>query len=568
MAKQSKMKALVLAGCAAAALLSIPGGAPEWRGTQSKAVSSDGAGVLVIDLIDDTSAEDLESFRQRTGLKVKYSTPTSADEALVRVDVPDLAAALRAVRDDPLVEAAEPLVRMQASGYPDDPLWPKQWHMHAMGAPAGWRAGGGAGVKVAVLDTGVAKTPDLVDNGLEEGWSFVPREPSFIDEHGHGTHVAGTIAQTTHNGQGGVGVAPASTIMPYKVLGARGGGDSDRIAAAIDDAADRGADVINMSLGGGHSKVLHIAIEKAAARGVVVVVAAGNSGREGVHCPGHVPEALGVAALGPDGKPAPYSTFGKGVEIAAPGGDLRRPGGGVLQETVRPGQSPSFQAFQGTSMATPHVAGAVAVLKGMGLSGGAAARALMDSADASGHDTARYGVGRLSLDRAVSRVIWRHMLPRFVAAGLFAMMLVSLLSLGRTGPVLVIAACISTAGVFFLPLLPIPPHTVTHLLGRGVPDWPAALGMGFGDGWIWASAIVPAVLAFMLGLVRPLAPVVAGVCIAFGMRLLSGALGGDLMILETSWLNTTWLWGHGLLALAMAVAVMGAEHVRRQGASL
>ncbi|MCA9545953.1 MAG: S8 family serine peptidase, partial [Myxococcales bacterium] len=247
MNKATRAAALGLVGLGA--LWSIPGGEPAWRGTaQARAAEARGAGVLVVDLKDDTTAEELAAFEQRTGLDVDYSTATSADEGLVRVRVADLAGALAKVRADPLVEVAEPLVQMQALSYPNDPLYEKQWHLRAMGAPTGWRAGGGAGVRVAVLDTGVAKVGDLVANGLGEGWSFVPGEPGFEDEQGHGTHVAGTIAQTTDNGTGAAGVAPHAEIMPYKVLSARGSGDSDHIAAAIDDAADRGADVINLSL--------------------------------------------------------------------------------------------------------------------------------------------------------------------------------------------------------------------------------------------------------------------------------------------------------------------------------
>src|SRR5690606_26728751 len=113
-----------------------------------------------------------------------------------------------------------------------------------------------------------------------------------------------------------------------------GFGSSSWIAAGIDYAADNGADVINLSLGGAYSGVIHNAIKKAQKKGVIVVAAAGNSGKKGVSYPGALEETIGVSATGPDGTLAFYSSYGKGVDIAAPGGDKRVAGGGVLQDTI------------------------------------------------------------------------------------------------------------------------------------------------------------------------------------------------------------------------------------------
>ncbi|MFN9944852.1 MAG: S8 family serine peptidase, partial [bacterium] len=133
------------------------------------------------------------------------------------------------------------MVAYEALGYPDDPAWPRQWHLAQVGAPSGWRSGGGAGITVAVIDTGLRRVPDLDGARVLPGASFVAGEPDVTDLNGHGTHVAGTLAQVTHNGQGAAGMSPSITLLPLKALSGAGQGQSAWIAAAIDEAADQGA---------------------------------------------------------------------------------------------------------------------------------------------------------------------------------------------------------------------------------------------------------------------------------------------------------------------------------------
>src|SRR5690606_738793 len=145
-----------------------------------------------------------------------------------------------------------------------------QWHLDQIGMPEAWKLADADGVIVAVLDTGVAygdhgrfhQVPDLAGVPIVKPYNFVDNDPHAYDDHGHGTHVAGTIAQATHNGIGVAGVARKATIMPLKVLSARGSGSVAGIADAIRYAADEGAHVINMSLGGRFpSKVLEKAVK-------------------------------------------------------------------------------------------------------------------------------------------------------------------------------------------------------------------------------------------------------------------------------------------------------------------
>ena len=136
------------------------------------------------------------------------------------------------------------------SAFPNDACFKYQWHMNQIGMTDAWKRGNGKGAVVAVIDTGVTKVADLGDTKFVAGYNFVANTSDAADDHGHGTHVAGTIAQATNNRIGVAGVAYGATIMPLKVLSARGSGSVAGIAQAIRWAADHGANVINMSLGG------------------------------------------------------------------------------------------------------------------------------------------------------------------------------------------------------------------------------------------------------------------------------------------------------------------------------
>lgn len=537
-------------------------------------VAQPSPGVLLIDFVDGTSAAEIEAFEQKYGVDVDYVSPVSEDEALTSAKVANPAALVERLRGDPLVEAAEPSVKMEAFGYPNDPLWAQQWSMRMVGAAIGWRVGGGRGVRVAVVDTGVTRVEDLEGIPFGPGRSFVPGAKEPLDDHGHGTHVAGTIAQATHNGKGVTGVAPNATIMPYKVLSAAGGGTSEAVAAAIDEAADQGADVINLSLGGPYSKVVDLAVKKATARGVLVVAAAGNSGGRGLGFPGGLPESIGVASVGPDDQRAPYSSFGKGVEIAAPGGNTRIAGGGIIQDTVTPGkpEKHAYLAFQGTSMASPHVAGGLAVLLGLGLSPQAARDTLFASAaeaGAKGWDE-KYGYGRMDVEAAVKRALTRRNGVRFGIAALLAFGLALLIGVRSSqGIAMASAAAVTSGGLFFLAWLPVPIGFVSELAMRDLLSWPAVI---IGPDWahfpLWASALVPVLAAFSLGLVQRLAPWVAGVCVGFGVSLMHAAPARTIDPWWLSgWLDAAWLGVNGAACVVAAAAVLGAMKLTEEDPS-
>ena len=265
-----------------------------------------------------------------------------------------------------LIEYVEPNYVYSTLEAPNDPEYSKQWNLHNIHVEGAWELSKGDGVTVAIIDTGIAKVPDLQETAFVAGYDFVNSRQDATDDNGHGTHVAGIVAESTNNNYGMAGVAYKAKLMPLKVLGEDGSGTVANIAEAIRFAADNGADVINMSLGGtGDSETLKEAIDYAYQKNVVIVAAAGNSNQNASGYPARYPHVISVSALDSTGAKAPYSNFGAGVDIAAPGGSET---GRIIQETIDPvNKKPVFLELTGTSMASPHVAGVAALIKSVGV---------------------------------------------------------------------------------------------------------------------------------------------------------------------------------------------------------
>ncbi len=551
------------------------------------ASAPDAPGTLIVDLVDGATEADLQEIERILGADLDWTHPLSVDEALAQGHVADLDDAVAALLDHPMVEVVEPemvfnldpieladfgsaVADFDTVGFPNDPMYGKQWHLKEMGAPAGWSSTPrGRGVIVAVIDTGVTQVEDLKGTKVLTGKSFVPGFPSAKDDNGHGTHCAGTIAQTTNNGIGVAGVAPEATILPVKVLSKWGSGTSGWIASGIDYAVDEGADVISLSLGGGYSMVIHNAIRKARAKGVIVVAAAGNSGRKGVGYPGGLKETIGVSAVGPGGSPAPYTSWGKGVDIAAPGGDKRKSGGGVWQQTVRGGQE-VYAEFQGTSMATPHVAGAAAALLSTGsCNAECVERTLLKSAhsDKDGWDP-KLGHGRLDLGAAIASVgVAGSGAARFGLGALLALLIANLAGAtsgfrSRSAAV----GAVTAGGLFFLSYLPFVGGTmVVQYASTSVFAWPALL---FGAGWaefpLWLSAAVPLGVAATLGAHRETRALALGFAAGAAAYMLHGAATGSV---EPWWLpdaiGAGWMALNATACMLIAMAMAGAENLER-----
>jgi serine protease len=308
---------------------------------------------------------------------------------------------------DASIEYAEPDRIMTHAATPTDPRFTDQWHYYdAVGGlrlPTAWDISTGAGVVVAVIDTGYRPHADLAGQILP-GYDFISTAAIGNDGNGrdsdasdpgdgitagacgggqpfsdqpsswHGTHVAGTVAARTNNGAGVAGVAYNAKIVPVRVLGKCGGYTSD-IADAITWASGgtvsgvpanpNKARVLNLSLGGGGacSATMQNAVNGARARGAVVVAAAGNSAMDVRNAsPANCTGVIAVAATGRTGGRARYSNFGALVAVAAPGGD----GASGVLSTLNSGRSgplaDTYAVYQGTSMAAPHVAGVAALM--------------------------------------------------------------------------------------------------------------------------------------------------------------------------------------------------------------
>jgi len=282
---------------------------------------------------------------------------------------------------------AEPNYIAYTQMVPNDPYYKYQWHFDnpvygGIQMEKAWDIStGNPSVIVAIVDTGIAYedygkyclAPDLASTCFVAGYDFVNKDTHPNDDNRHGTHVAGTVAQSTNNNLGVAGVAFNTCLMPVKVLDSRGSGTYANIAKGIRFAADNGAKVINLSLGGTASNnTLREAVAYAYGKGVTIVAACGNNNKPTCLYPAAYDDyVIAVGATQYDETKAPYSNYGPSLDLVAPGGntslDQNKDGyaDGVLQQTFKNSWAVcdfAYYFFQGTSMATPHVVGTAALL--------------------------------------------------------------------------------------------------------------------------------------------------------------------------------------------------------------
>ncbi len=248
---------------------------------------------------------------------------------------------------------------------------------------------GAMGINVAVLDTGIAyrakgrsfrRSPDFSPGQFAGGYDFVEDDHMPLDENGHGTHVAGTIAEKTNNGIGLTGLAYRAKLIPVRVLDRNGSGKASDIARGIRYAVGRGADVINMSFNfscGKRVPSIEEELRNAFRKGVVAVASIGNLGSEGcVSPPATGPRVIGVGGTTEGGCLGSYSLTGKGIDVVAPGGGTPVPGcpsvsaRPIYQVTLVDGTTRRFGQpadYVGTSMAAAHVSGVAAMVLASGV---------------------------------------------------------------------------------------------------------------------------------------------------------------------------------------------------------
>jgi len=353
------------------------------------------------------------AMSSKAGKKAKYIRKMATGAHVIEFDSGmssgDVAKMMSNMQADPNIEYIQEDRMLQIMATPTDPQYNNQWHYYeatgGLNLPDAWDSSTGAGVVVAVIDTGITDHVDLRAN-LLPGYDMISRADIGVDGNGrdsdpsdpgdasvanecrpntparssswHGTHVAGTVAAVTNNGIGIAGVAYDAKIVPIRALGKCGGLTSD-IADAMIWAAGGSvpgvpnnpnpADVLNLSLGGAGAcdATSQAAINQAVNLGATVVVAAGNSNENVSNAtPANCSNVVSVAAVGRNGGRASYSNFGNLVDVAAPGGEQRSGRSDGVLSTLNSGRTAPagdiYEYYQGTSMATPHVAGAAALL--------------------------------------------------------------------------------------------------------------------------------------------------------------------------------------------------------------
>jgi serine protease len=517
---------------------------------------------IVVDLKDDVTPDQIATLEHDLGIELRLdSDQAKAEELFVaKVDPARRDAIVDELNKRPEVEIAEPdavmsLLPEEAAeaedagpmepGFPNDPMYGKQWNLRQIGMPEAWKMAQGNGVIVAVLDTGVGyenyknfhKLPDLEGIEFVEPFNFIDNTSHAGDDHAHGSHVTGTIAQATNNGIGVAGVALNVKIMPLKVLSGSGSGSVAGIDDAIRYAADHGAKVINMSLGGAFpSRVLKKAVAYAHDHGVVVVCAAGNEGRGKVGYPAAYPGAIAVAATQQDEATTFYSNYGKDIDIAAPGGNTtdkegrrNNPDGGILQNTIVVGnpQEDGYFAFMGTSMASPHVAGVAALIVGEGITNPDEVETILKSSarkpSNQKYSTDRYGAGIVDAPAAIKKARSAgggyQLGLGLLMAGAVAASRRRRIKLGLS---YLAGVTLGASGLFFLPYLApsLSSAPGLHMLTHGLPSWDLSLlGVNGHGNALFFSALIPLVLLAVGYGVPKLRGVLAGVAIGVAAHL-------------------------------------------------
>lgn len=364
------------------------------------------AGEFVVELAD--PAADRAEFAARHGLSVRIASPAGPFVA----QIADLSAQdgvgsrretvrrLEAMRLSPEVRYVHLNYIHHAAAVPNDTFFNFQWHYPLIKLPQAWDlTKGSPNVVVAVIDTGVVNHPDLAGRFTNDGIDMISLPQISLDGNGidldpsdpgdqnldfgkstwHGTHVSGTVGAQTNNGSGVAGVDWFCRIMPIRVLGKGGGTDFDicegikyaaRLANASGVLPATRANVMNLSLGGPNfSQSCQNAVLAAKAAGTVVVCAAGNDNVGSSFFPAAYNGSISVSAVDLNKQKAPYSNFGPTIDVAAPGGDVTVDKNsdnlvdGVLSTLVdEDANAFNFVAYQGTSMAAPHVAGVCALI--------------------------------------------------------------------------------------------------------------------------------------------------------------------------------------------------------------
>lgn len=469
-------------------------------------------GEFAVEAVDGISDADLKQ------LKADYNLHSAAslDDERDKIEVGDVAPSdedtvVDQLRHDPRVKFAERQHVFHATAWePNDPLYDKQWNMKRVRAVESWSYSSGMGTVAAVIDTGVQESiSDLQGVNFLKGYNFADdnedtRDPLVL----HGTHVTGTIVSVPNNRIGVVGGAYSTTILPVKALDDAGRGTMAGVALAIRYATDRGANTINMSLGASQSDNLtREAVEYALAKHVVVVAAAGNAGNDRPHYPSAYPGVISVSASDQNDHLAKFSSRGKQVVVSAPGVDVT--------QQVSDG---SFRAFNGTSMASPHVNFLADQVVALGLRGEAVKDAITSNADKKPGEELLFGAGIINALSTVRHVYWSQFFWRTGALLLLAFGLKRRIRSVGGSPVKPNTFAMLLAGTGLVPALPLvgwlPKLGGLRMLGelvvRPFGCWDVLVNANVHN-WLPLASVIPSGILLLIGFgSKTLRPIVGG----------------------------------------------------------
>jgi subtilisin len=368
----------------AVALAAPAAAAPQPKGPPPGAPAADGQQKVIV------------SFHQPPGVAAQSAIQGVGGQVRLRLNLIDALAAtipadaLAGLARNPLVKAIEPdhpLELFHHAPNTGNQELEAAWGVEHIGAGYVHAAGNtGSGVKVAVIDTGVDYTHKELAATYVGGYDFFNNNADPFDDHGHGTHVAGSLLAAAGNG-GVVGVAPAASLYGYKVLGADGSGDYSGLIAALEQAVDDEVDVVNMSLGGSlASDALQAAVQATYAAGVVMVAASGNTitlWEMLFGCPVRYParyaEVYATTFTAQNNELTGYSCTGPEVDFGSPGDNIYS---SVPTGNCAFCHSSGYRTGSGTSMASPHLAGTVALVLSHGIANGGDTATLADDVKA------------------------------------------------------------------------------------------------------------------------------------------------------------------------------------------
>lgn len=317
-------------------------------------------GTVLVKFRADATSVKQEEFLKAYGLEVAGKV-YGDDVYILKTKEQKIAALAETLSKHPVIEYAEPDYIATIDWTPNDQYWSQQWGPQKVSAPQAWDVTrGSSSVMIAVVDTGVdLDHPDLRNKVRTDiDYDFVNNDSTAQDDNGHGTHVAGIAAASTNNTTGVAGMCPNCSILPVKVLNAAGSGSYSAIASGIRYAADKGAKVINLSLGGSAgSSTLESAVNYANSKGSLLICAAGNSNTSAPSYPAYYSPCVAVAATDQSDRKASFSNYGSWVDTSAPGVSI-----------YATYYNDRYASLSGTSMAAPHAAGLAGLLFSQGRS--------------------------------------------------------------------------------------------------------------------------------------------------------------------------------------------------------